>query len=524
MPRAEYTIEAELEYNTWTDIGGDWHTPVPLIIERGIEPGERLAGIGRLTLALYDPDGRYTPGHANLTTGFGVGIGLRVKANDGSTTYPLFYGRITAITPQRSAKKNDHPALYVMITAQDDIDALGRVPVGAFPLILDAQAGDLVERLIRRAFVPPGRFDYWRLDHPQAAALGEGTTLSDASTGVELDAGQSVFPWVGDTWAADLPCLAALRDVCLSEWGTFYIAADGTPTFEDRHARPKLVTADAELSAMLAGLTVEQEAARIANQIELTVYPREVAEETAVLWQANHDIQVRPGQQRTIACPFSDPDQQVARIAAEDLIVPVPGVDFTATAGTGDTGVDVTSQVQIEVVAGGTSARLMLATTADAKVVSIHDLQVRGTPIRTYYPAVVAVEDAGSKVTLGRHMLQIDLPFQEDSSEAEDLARVLIANRREAHPWLAVTVEATAAEALLTHALARDIGSRLHLTDLDLGLDEAACFVDHVRHEVERGGISHRVIWRSSPADLDSCWALGTSSQAQLGQSTRLAY
>ncbi len=523
MPRAEYTIEVELEYNTWTDISGDWHTPIPLIVERGIEPGDRLARVGRLTLALHDPDGRYTPGHTNLTTGFGVGIGLRVRASDGSTTYPLFYGRIAAISPQRSAQKNDRHSLYVTVTALDDIDALARVPVGAFPLIVDAQAGDLAERLVSRAFVPPGRFAYWRLDHPQAAALGEGSTLSDESTGVDLDTGQSVFPWAGDTWAADLPCLAALRDVCLSEWGTFHIAADGTPTFGDRHARPKHASADAELSTHLAGVTVEQEAARIANRVELTVHPREIGEETAVLWQANHDIQIKPGQTRVITCPFSDPDQQVAHIAGEDLIVPVPGVDFSATAG-GDGGEDVTNAVQIEMAAGGTSARLTLATTAqDTKIVAIHDLQVRGTPIRTYYPAAVAVEDAGSKVTLGRHPLQIDLPFQEDSSEAEDLARVLIANRKEPHPWLVVTVEATASGTLLTHALARDVGSRLHLTDLDLGLDEAACFVDHVRHDVERGGASHRVTWRTSPADLESYWALGTS-QAQLGQSNRLAY
>jgi hypothetical protein len=520
MPRAEYTIEAELEYNTWTDISGDWHTPVPLIVERGIEPGERLAGIGRLTLALYNPDGRYTPGHANATTGFGVGIGLRARANDGSTSYPLFYGRITAITPQRSAQKNDRHALYVMVTALDDVDALARLPVGAFPLILDAQAGDLAERLISRAFVPPGRFATWRLDHPQAGALGEGTTLSDASTGVDLDAGQSVFPWAGDTWPADLPCRAALRDVCLSEWGTFYIAADGTPTFGDRHARPKHVSADAELSTRLSAVTVEQEAVRIANRVELTVHPREVASSIEVLWQANHDIQVRPGQVRIINCPFSDPDQQAAHIAADDLIVPVPGVDFSATAGIDD----VTGAVQVEMVEGGTSVRLALATTAEnASLVAIHDLQVRGTPIRTYYPATIAIEDALSMVTLGRHLLQIDLPFQENSSEAEDLARVLIANRRETHPWLAVTVEATADGTLLTHALARDVGSRLLLTDLDLGLDEAACFVDHVRHEVARGGASHHVTWRTSPADLDSYWALGTS-QAQLGQSTRLAY
>ena len=78
-----YFLEFELTYNTWTDLTADWQTRTPLVIERGITPGERSARPGSMRLALYNPDGRYTPGHADCTPGFDAGIGVRLRASDG---------------------------------------------------------------------------------------------------------------------------------------------------------------------------------------------------------------------------------------------------------------------------------------------------------------------------------------------------------------------------------------------------------------------------------------------------------
>ncbi len=122
MPRATYTLEAELSYNTWTDIAADWQTATPLSIERGITPGEALVGVGRMTFALHNPDGRYTPGHTNATSGFDLGIGIRLKANDGTSTHTLFYGRITEIVPQHDAKRGQ-----CTVVCEDDMAALGRL-------------------------------------------------------------------------------------------------------------------------------------------------------------------------------------------------------------------------------------------------------------------------------------------------------------------------------------------------------------------------------------------------------------
>src|SRR5574341_1911599 len=190
MPRATYYLDFELSYNTWTNLAADWRAADPLIVERGIEPGEHIAGVGRMSFALHNPDGRYTPGHASARPGFDVGIGVRLRASDGTNTRTLFYGRLASI---EAAQRVDVP--YVRITVEDELAATHRRQLEAFPLVLNAAPGDVVGRLVDASFTPPGVFGYWRLGHAQASLLGASSKLSDSTTGKDIDVGQSVFPW-----------------------------------------------------------------------------------------------------------------------------------------------------------------------------------------------------------------------------------------------------------------------------------------------------------------------------------------
>jgi hypothetical protein len=142
MAKAAYTLELALAYNTWTDVTGDWLVDEPLSIERGIAPGERVAGVGRLACRLHSPDGRYAPGHSGCLSGFEAGAGIRLRASDGTETWTLFCGEIAEIVPA--------PDETVGIAAVDGMDALQRVRVGAFPLRIDVTPGDLIEQLVSR--------------------------------------------------------------------------------------------------------------------------------------------------------------------------------------------------------------------------------------------------------------------------------------------------------------------------------------------------------------------------------------
>lgn len=526
MPRAAYSLELELSYNTWTDVTADLHAAIPVIIERGIEPGERVAKVGRMTLALYNPDGRYTPGHAAAIGGFEVGIGVRLEADDGMDTHTLFYGRLAAINPSRSAgAQQAAPLQKVELTVLDDMAAVHRARLETFPLLTNVGPKELVNRLVDTSFTPPGLFDYWRLGHPGASELGQTTTLPNTYTGKDFAAGQSVFPWAGDTWRGEFPLGAALRDVMTSEGGYFYITADGTPTFADRHTRPKHVTADATLSGSLAGLAVERAHARVANRVEITAHPRDDAASPEVLWESQHRIRLMPGVPRVVLCRYIDPDQEAIQVGALDVIPPVAGTDYTATDAADGSGTDATDAVSIAFELGAASARLTLVSGWPLnQPIYVHTLRVRGKPLRTYQPVTVVLEDEASRIAFGPLPLRLDMPLQDDAAVAGDMACALLANRKDPHPWLTVRVEATAGASLLAHALARDVGDRLSVTDPGFALDEAACFIDAVRHVIRRGGASHVVEWRTSPADLEAWWVLGQSGYAELGQATRLGY
>lgn len=521
MPRAAYTLELMLSYGQWTDITADWQTADPLTIERGIEPGERVAGVGRMTFTLHSAGGRYVPGHSGARAGFDTGIFARLSASDGLTSRALFTGRVESIRASRMVGRQH----AVEVSCVDDMTALFRVPVGAFPMLFDVTPGDLVRRLLARSVPGLGQVNTWRLDHPQAGQLGVWSTLSGPSTGLDLDTGQSVFPWAGDSWAAGLPLAAALDEVCASEGGWFFVSADGTPTFRERHARPKHTAADGLLDAGLAGVSARYAQAHVANQIDVTVHPRAAGTAEEVLWQAGHSIRLRPGERRTLVCRYHDPDEQVAEIGALSVILPVSGTDFTATTQVDGTGENVTSTIHIEMAAGGAAAELTLWSDWSGTLpVYIHGLVLRGVALRRYVPVTVSVIDAPSLLAQGSHPLTLDMPLQEDSGVGEDMARALLASRVESHGWPVVEVEATASAGLLAQAITRDVGDRLHITADDLGLDGAPCFVEHIRHRIERGGASHRVTWQTTPADLQTVWVLGTSQSAALGTASRLGY
>ena len=455
MPKATYTLELELSYNTSTDITEDWHTPAPLVIERGLEPGERVAGVGRMALSLHNPDGRYTPGHVNVTDGFEVGIGTRLKANDGTATYTLFAGRIAVIQQGAGIALTE-------IVCMDGMAEVTRVDTGVFSLLFDVTPGDLVQRLVSRAYVPPGRLAYWRLSHPQAGALGQGTRLSDAGTGVDIDAGQSEFPWAGDTWPVVMPIRAALEEVCASEGGFFFVAADGTPTFDDRHVRPRQVTAAAALSSGLAGVDVARSQARVANTVRVITHPREVGASAVILWQAGHSILIKPGETRIITCRYADPDQTVAAVGAQSVVTPAAGTDFTATTKADGTGTDVTDYVRITVEAGAAAARLTLVSDWPDFPVYVHDLQLRGVPLRSFYPAVIEVDDWTSIFAYGQQVLGVDMPFQEIQEFLARRLEVHVANQRRCRPRVPASAKVVG-DVSHIHGIGRRTGHQLQV-------------------------------------------------------------
>lgn len=524
MATATYTLEMELAFNVWTDCTADWLIEQPCIIERGIAPGERVARIGKMALAMYNPSGRYTPGHANVRAGFDVGVRVRLKANDGVTTYTLFTGRLSEVDVAAGIRGDAALLNGTAIVVEDDMAGLSRVPVSVFPLMTSARSDTVIKALMDAAVIPLPLETYWLLGSSFASKLP--LKLSSDSTGRSFATGQSTFPYAGDLWGPEVKTRTAIQDVCVSEWGYFYIKADGTPVFLDRHARPKHTVADAAISGSSVGIHISRGENMMVNQVRATVYPRTVGGSTEVLWSAAKSFELRYGTPVTVHAHFKDPNQLIATFAATSVITPVLNTDYRVTNLANGTGTDYGANVTITFQAGATGAQLVftLAHVAHLKKVYVHALQLRGTALRTFQPVLIVTEDSSDWLKYGQRPMALDMVLQDDAAVAADIGTAVIANRKSAASWLDIDVEGQASSTLLTQALSREIGDRLSVTESTLVLSAAGCFIEGIRHEILGGGARHHVTWRTSPADVDQYWVLGTSGFSELGITTKLGY
>jgi len=516
-----YWLEFELSYNTWSDLSADWHAPTPLRCVRGLAPGARVASTGRMRFALRNPDGRYTPGHAGALPGFEAGIGVRLRASDGSTSATLFTGRLASIRPRRAAGE---PVADLLV--EDEMAALARRELGVLRLWIDAAPRDVVRRLVEISFAPPGAYGRWRLAHPQAGALGQGAALAGIDEGCAYDRGQASFPWVGDTWGPETRARSALRDVCEAEGGSFHLRADGTPVFADRHARPKHITPEAEIGARLAGLFVEHARGPVVTRAEATVYPRAVGDSPETLWECGVRLRLRPGETRAITARYRDADG--APLGALSVEGPVPGLDYTASTSedlADPLAVDVSESLHVRVEAGASSARVTLTNRWPGRdAVTVHRLALRGVALRSGAPVTLAAEDSDAGFAYGRGRAVLNLRLAADPAVGADLARAQIVQGGAPRPWLAITLDTQAGAGALAQALLRDVGDRLEVHEPGLGLDAAPCFIERVWRRIEGAGARQRVTWETSPADRYAVWLLGTPGYAALGDSARLGY
>jgi hypothetical protein len=280
----------------------------------------------------------------------------------------------------------------------------------------------------------------------------------------------------------------------------------------------------------MQGIRITRGEDRIANQITVTVHPRTTGTPGDVLWQANASIRLT-STTREVICRYKDPAQQAMRVGASSVIEPVAGTDYTVTDKADGTGTSYTSQVKVALdIAGASAAKLrLIRLSATPTTLYVHTLKLRGTPLRSLLPITATQTDESSFLTYGHRVMELDMPMQDDAGVAQDMATVMLANLKAPHPWIALTIDATTNALLFTHAFARDVGDRLHITDTSLALNSAACFIDALRHEITRGGPKgqadrHLITWRTTPADLSAYWVLGSVGYAELGSGAKLGY
>lgn len=483
--------EAEWSSSLWSDV-----ERTPITIRRGItNPMDRIASIGAMTLKLRNYENKYSPDHASAMEGFDQGTEMRLVATYGGTDYELLRGKIVDILPDPRPTKR-----VASIVVYDDVDILVREKLKRLALQTDQRSDQLVSAVANNAYTP---------------------------TAESYATGQDTFAFANDTWRDEqTTAWQALKDIVLSEWGTIWMAGDGTLTFKDRHDRPKHLTVDLSI-ADKKWVEMDPSRARedMATIVEVTVTPRVVGGVGSVLWTLEDVPSLDPGQSATYTARYTDPNQEAARVGAQDVISPAQTTDYTMNSQADGGGDDLSGDFTVTPTKGG-NATSLLVTNGGTVTGYITKLQIRGTPLLTYQTVVMREEsDSQHLADYGPLELMLDMPIQDDPAVGASLARYLRLQYEDPMTRVkGITILANRNATYMTAALGLDVNDRIEITDTELGLSAEAFFVESIQHRISHGGAIHLTTFGLSPASRNQMWVLGIAGASELGETTYWGY
>lgn len=233
---------------------------------------------GRLSLTLDDSMRRFDP--AYTASPFYPNVvpmrKVRLSATFGGTTYYVFTGYLSDLTPEYS-RPSYGQAKYV---AYDAFEALNETLItGTFPQEL---SGARIARVLESTGWPsstPAAGGYWKLGVSQ---LGTTTVLGYGIPASVLDSGKEMIPasdFAASTTQTALNHLLAVAD---SELGVFFVDGQGRFVFHDRHHRLQTTTSVVTFTDAATGsasrinyaeIVPPLDRQRFANEIRITPTP-----------------------------------------------------------------------------------------------------------------------------------------------------------------------------------------------------------------------------------------------------------
>lgn len=512
-----YVLEMEFSGagNGWTDVSADVDAGTPIVWDYGIRDtgiDARVADPGTLTLALKNGPtnsahlvGYYSPYHANVRAGFALGIGVRLRLSDGTSTVTRFVGRVCSIVPVAG----QYGKRTTQIAAYDFMRDATEFRLANLDTLVDVQSNTVISTILDAMPVQP------------AARL--------------LGTGMDLFPYALDSARDESStALTEFQRVAASELGYVYQRGDGTFVFEDRSQRANTTANAYTLNGTMTGLDAPVQDNDIVNLVQATVHTRRVdPAATTVLYSLQSMPSVDPGSSLTLLGPYRDPAQRAARVGAvtSSMVNPVATTDYTMNSAADGSGSDLTLFFTVSANFGGNGVRFTV-TNNGATLGYITKLQCRGKGIYDFETAVMEASDAASQARYGQRVQSLDMPYQTDPDIGQEAASYLL-NVRSSPFAGARTVSflANYSSAHRTVAMSADIGTRIGLIEPVTALSDTISgstatrgfFINAVRGEFSRGQIV-RMTYRLEPSYVNQYWLLGVTGASELGDTTRLGY
>ncbi|MCR4375673.1 MAG: hypothetical protein NUW22_12570 [Acidobacteria bacterium] len=517
------TLALQLELNGvgggWTDVAADVRMGDGLTIDYGIQGAtalDRVASTGHCTFVLDNMAtnsagliGYYSPNHANVRSGFGLGIGVRVAITYSGTTYYKFRGVLDSIQPEPGVSRGRR----VFCTAVDWMDEAARWKVTSLATQVGQRSDQVFSTIV--AAVPS-----------QPAAQSVATGLS-------------TFPYALDTSRDEsMMALSEFQRVAVSEPGYIFIKGDttqgGTLVFENRQTRLINTTNAVTFDNTMLQMDVARLRSDVLNKTQVTVHPRQVdAAATTVLYSLQQPTtnSIAPGQTLVLLGPYRDPNQRAARVGGTAMVSPVSTTDYTMHSAADGTGSDLTADFSVTAALGGNGARFTI-TNNGATAGYITKLQCRGKGIYDYENALMESSDSTSITAYGEHVLSFDMWYQSDPVFGQAVSEWLLHLFDSALTYVnRVGFYASDTAALMSAALTSDISTRVGLVETVSGLTDVipsssatnGYYINSVRLQIGAGDLLY-CSWGLTPADTLQYWLLGQVGASEVGVTTRLGY
>lgn len=457
-----------------------------VITRRFSGPLARVASAGRAELTLRNADKAYSPPlQANVRPRRGV----RLRMTYGATTKTLFRGYISGIRPT-FGERRERRVTFRCVDAMEMLDSYE----GPIALLENVTADEIVAAVVSSVYTP-------------------------AATNYET--GINRFPFSSDRWEAgarsisrltvgesgETPTVRASQKIlaaCVSDWGRFFIAGDGTPTFYNRHHMPFDTTTALTLTDAVA-MGYEMSDTGVYNHVAVTCHPRSIGEAYEVLGRiSQRDAPaLDTGASQTFTVHFRDSANTALRLGGKDVLVPVAGVDLIATDDPAGEGNDVTVYILGALDIYGDRADVELTNTSGGPAY-IQRLQIRGIAVRVREPITVVATDDVSIAANGMRELPIDAALMSTQAQARALAEHLLDYYHEPlHDVRGVKIYANSNATHMAAVRDLELCDRVVLSEAQTGLSAQPLHVYGIRHEIGQGRI------HSITLDLEQAYDYG---------------
>ena len=500
----------------WVDVLEDVRMSEPIVIEYGIfdsDPDKLVSDPGSATFALNNGEwnsnqtlGFYSPLNAIKRGGYDFNIPIRITLSSSGQSSTKHRGRLADI----NVTPGEQEDRLTRCTSLDVMDDYSRLPVPAIDTQFDKSGDELISLLLDSL---PTELQ------PVIRTIENGLE----NYAIAMDRAREESMTIREL----------MYEICASEQATAMIIGTSNPeggcfAFRNRQYAAFNTTVGHTFESDIArgGLVMPGSRDDIVSKVQVIAYTTRVDVEPVVLY-ALQKTSTFIGAGQSIDYLFGgyrDPLNPGTRVGGTSMIDPVPTTDYLMNTLEDGTGADVTADFTVTAVYTGNGVRYPVIRNNGSVGAYLIRLQARGNGI---YREPVMIERDVPDVPYGHRLMQVVMPYQNDTNVANDVASYLTHSLSRIFARVtSITFLANHNPALMTAMLTLEPGKRIAITEAVSGIDAEEFTINGVRLEIA-GSANGPLAWCTyylRPADTQQYWFSGIVGASEAGLTTVPGY